>query len=101
MAATVSALYGFKIIFLGPKTPESDIQACAEQTHAQAVLLSISITTPKETVASQLEYLSQILPQSVDLIVGGNGAPLNLSNDRIQTVSNLHELATWCQSKSC
>ena len=101
MAATVSALYGFKVIFLGPKTPELDIQACAEQTQAQAVLLSISITTPKETVSSQLEYLSQILPQNVDLIVGGNGAPLDLSNDRIQTVSNLHELATWCQSKSC
>ena len=101
MAATVSALYGFKVIFLGPKTPELDIQACAEQTQAQAVLLSISITTPKETVSSQLEYLSQILPKSVDLIVGGNGAPLDLSNDKIQTVSNLHELATWCQSKSC
>ena len=59
MAATVSALYGFKVI-LGPKTPELDIQACAEQTQAQAVLLSISITTPKDTVSSQLEYLSQI-----------------------------------------
>ena len=101
MAATVSALYGFKVIFLGPKTPELDIQACAKQTQTQAVLLSVSITTPRETVLSQLSYLRKILPPDIDLLVGGNGAPLSMAGDRILIISNLYELATWCQNNSC
>ena len=98
MAATVSALYGFKVIFLGPKTPELDIQACAVQTKAKAVFLSVSITTPKENVSSQLSYLRRILPQSVELIIGGNGAPLQIEDTDINVMSNLHELAMWCQN---
>ena len=98
MAATVSALYGFKVIFLGPKTPEVDIQACAIQTKAQAVFLSISITTPKDMVGSQLSYLRKILPENVKLIVGGNGAPLQISDTNIKVLSNLYELALWCQN---
>ena len=37
MAATVSALYGFKVIFLGPKTPELDIQALCSTNQSQKV----------------------------------------------------------------
>ena len=97
MAATVASLYGFKVIFLGPKTPELDIQACAIQANAQAVLLSVSITTSKDTVLSQLSYLRKILPSQIDLIVGGNGSPLNISEKGVLVIQNLHELAMWCQ----
>ena len=100
MAATVSALYGFKVIFLGPKTPEIDIQTCALQSQAQTILLSVSITTDKDIVQAQIQHLRQILPPSVTIVIGGAGAPLGLLGNDMHVISNLHELALWCQKQA-
>mgnify|MGYP001162383609 CR=1 FL=1 len=91
MAATIVALYGFRIIFLGPKTPLKDLIACSWQSDAKAILISISSTSNKENMKNMAVELITSLPNS-QIVLGGQGAPY-LENSL--TMKSLSELATW------
>ena len=80
MAAAIMALNGFKIIFIGPHTPLTDIQACAWQSQAYAILLSCSITTSNKDLHPMLVELRRLLPPSTKMLIGGSGSPANISN---------------------
>ena len=91
MAATITALYGFRIIFLGPKTPLSDLVACTWQSDAQAILLSVSATTDiPEAKKMVIELKSKVA--NAKIILGGQGAPYL---EGVLTMKSLSELATW------
>ena len=91
MAATIVALYGFRIIFLGPKTPLKDLIACSWQSDAKAILISISSTSNQEIMKNMAVELIASLPNS-QIVLGGQGAPY-LENSI--TMKSLSELATW------
>ncbi len=95
MAAAIIALNGYRIMFLGPKTPLLDIQACAWQSQAYAVMLSISITTPQEEVTPKLHELRELLSPSTQMLLGGSGAPVNIMNTIRMT--NFTELSSWAK----
>jgi len=92
MAATIMALYGSRIIFLGPKTPLQDLQECTWQSNSKSILLSISATTPVEEVSVLLKKLRANLSSNVQIILGGKGAPFIRG---IMTMKSLNELSTW------
>lgn len=92
MAATIMALYGFRIIFLGPKTPLQDIQECSWQSSASTIVISISATSSKKDVTDMLTDLRGKLNPNIKILVGGKGAPFI---DGIYTMKSLSELGTW------
>lgn len=92
MAATIMALYGFRIVFLGPKTPLRDIQECSWQTSAKSIVLSVSATTSKENVTEMLTELREKLNPNIRILIGGKGAPFI---DGVYTMKSLAELGTW------
>ena len=92
MAATIMALYGFRIIFLGPKTPLQDILECTWQSSASAILISISSTSPPEKMAEQATALRAALSPNIELVLGGRGAPFLKG---VSTLNNLAELSAW------
>jgi methanogenic corrinoid protein MtbC1 len=96
MAATIMALYGFRIIFLGPKTPLKDLQECTWQSSAQAILISISSTTPQKEVTEMLLELRKRLSPNIQLLLGGRGAPFL---EGLSTMKSLTELGTWAIQK--
>lgn len=92
MAATIMALYGFRIIFLGPKTPLQDIQECSWQSSASTIVISISATSSKEDVTNMLTDLRGKLNPNIKILVGGKGAPFI---NGVFTMKSLSELGTW------
>jgi len=92
MAATIMALYGYHIIFLGPKTPLNDLQECTWQSNAKSILISVSTTTPKELVTNVLKELRANLSSNVQIVLGGKGAPFIKGT---VTMKSLNELSTW------
>ena len=92
MAASIMALYGFRIVFLGPKTPLQDIQECSWQTSAKSIVLSVSATTSKESVSKMITELREKLNPNIRILLGGKGAPFI---DGVHTMKSLHELGTW------
>ena len=93
MAATLVALYGFRVIFLGPHTPLLDLQACAWQSDSKAIMLSVSATTDHDDVSQKLIQLRKNLSPNIHIVVGGRGAPHHLEG--ITVMHSLQELATW------
>ena len=93
MAATIVALYGFRVIFLGPHTPLLDLQACTWQSDSKAIMLSISATSDHENMSQKIIQLRKNLSPNIQIIVGGRGAPHHLEG--ITVMQSLQELATW------
>lgn len=75
MAAMVTVMSGQRVIFLGPEVPVEDIVRASKISHASAVCLSISVSTASRFSNRALSSLSEMLPQGVDLVCGGSGAP--------------------------
>lgn len=73
MAATVLAMAGWEVLFLGPHTPVDDIVTAAE-SGAEAVAVSLSVAADPEATRRGLKTLAARLPEAIDLIVGGGGA---------------------------
>lgn len=74
MAAVVASLDDWRVTYLGPNLPASEIAYAAMRMHARAVALSLIYPTDDPRVATELRMLRQQLPQ-VALFVGGRAAP--------------------------
>jgi methylmalonyl-CoA mutase cobalamin-binding subunit len=92
MAASILSLYGWRLIFLGGETPLADLVECARQTHANAVFLSVSAAAPPET-RWHVETLRDHLPDDIELVVGGMGAPEGIFN--VRSLKALPDLLRW------
>ena len=75
MAALVIASAGGRIVQLGVDIPVREIARTAAEQHARAVGIGVSTSTAGTASARQLTRLRSMLDASVDLIVGGAGAP--------------------------
>jgi MerR family transcriptional regulator, light-induced transcriptional regulator len=75
MAALVLAHAGCRILYLGPEVPPQEIASLAKDLTARAVAVSISVANRGDPMTAQLALLRSLLPKSVLLLVGGDGAP--------------------------
>lgn len=73
VAATARA-EGWRTTFLGSNLPVEDIAAAVRQVGASAVALSITIADGDPQLAKDLRRLRRLIPDDVELIVGGQGA---------------------------
>lgn len=94
MAATLVALSGWRVLFLGADIPVSEITQTASQLdNPRAVLLSVSQAAHSAPTRRAIEGLRAKLPAPVDLIVGGVGAPGGL--DGCHRMTSFIELTGW------
>jgi methanogenic corrinoid protein MtbC1 len=72
---TASAqLEGWAVTYLGPDLPAADIANAVEQTGAEAVALSITLSPADPHPIDELHALRQSLPSDVTVLVGGQAA---------------------------
>ena len=72
---TASAqLEGWAVFYLGPDLPAADIANAVEQTGAEAVALSITVSPADPQPSDELRALRQSLPPDVTVLVGGQAA---------------------------
>lgn len=93
MAATIMAICGWKIVFLGQDTPVEDIVGAVERARAPATLISISAWTTSDLAHAHLEQLRARLDPEIYLLVGGSGSPGALPG--ITHLSGLDPLYQW------
>ena len=79
LSATIAALRGLRVVFLGGESGVDLIVAAARQRQARAVLVSISITSSPNT-AREIRALRAALPADIALVIGGAGAPKRVAN---------------------
>ncbi len=73
MAALIAVVNGWKVLYLGPNLPASEILHVVEQSDAAVVLLSV-VDGRNLEAARELGALSAKLPTGVALVLGGRGA---------------------------
>ncbi len=98
MAATVLALVGWRVVFVGQDTPLADIDAAVLGTGAAAAVLAVSVVAPPGRVRSDLLTLRRMLPEDTDLVVGGLGAPSDLRG--VHHLVSLDALSEWAASRA-
>jgi DNA-binding transcriptional MerR regulator/methylmalonyl-CoA mutase cobalamin-binding subunit len=94
MAAAVLALEGCRVVFVGRDTPPASLVSCAEQVHAAAVAVAVSMSADPEDTRRHLLELRAGLDPDVALFAGGLGAPSDLAGvRRVETLDDLPALA--------
>lgn len=93
--ASILALNGIRVVFLGPDTPVADIAACVTQCGARAVSISVSSAAPTESSRAQLQQLRGLLSSSVTVLVGGAGAPADVLG--VRRLDGLDDLGAWAE----
>ncbi len=98
MCAVITALTRFKILYLGADTPVQDIKDATRKSGALLLAVSVSSWMPKSEVESQLTELRKDLSPSVELIVGGTGAPEGMPG--VNRFSQFGEYFEWLSGKA-
>jgi len=96
MAATVVAMCGWQVVFLGRDTPVQDIALAAENRQASAVVLSISAWSERDLSFANLTALRALLEEDVEIVVGGAGAP---PVEGTTTLRSLDDLFQWASGE--
>jgi DNA-binding transcriptional MerR regulator/methylmalonyl-CoA mutase cobalamin-binding subunit len=73
MAALMAVAHGWKVVYLGPNLPASEILHVLEQSDAALLLLSM-VDDRNPDAARELGQLMRGLPVDVELVVGGRSA---------------------------
>ena len=97
LAATAAAAEGWRVTYLGPGLPASEIATAAVAAGARVVGVSIVQLAERERVLAELQTVRARLPASVPLLAGGAGAvelAPALDGDGIHVVGDLSELRT-------
>jgi methanogenic corrinoid protein MtbC1 len=90
-AALYVASHGWRVVYLGPNLPASEIAQAARVAGARLVLLSVVCLS--EHTRSELGSLSEELPRDVTLMVGGAAAQtLNGLPARVRRAHSLADL---------
>jgi MerR family transcriptional regulator, light-induced transcriptional regulator len=95
LAATAAAAEGWRVTYLGPDLPASEIASAAVAAAARVVGVSIVHLAEPERVLTELRTVRTRLPASVPLLAGGAGAVAlapQLDGSGIHVVGDLSEL---------
>ncbi|MCB9795291.1 MAG: cobalamin B12-binding domain-containing protein [Alphaproteobacteria bacterium] len=93
MAAAVVALSGWRVLFLGVDTPLAEQLACMEQCEAEALMISVSVASEPDAAREHVARLRSGLPEEVEVLVGGRGAPPGVAG--VCYIDDLRELEIW------
>jgi len=95
MAALLLSSAGLRVLFLGTEIPPPELGRLAREAGARAVAVSVSAAADAAAVKRHLTRLREELPRSVQLLVGGRGAPAGRSD--LVTVDDFAGLERWAQ----
>jgi methanogenic corrinoid protein MtbC1 len=70
LAAVTVAIRGYRVLYLGPHLPVSEIARAARESSASIVALSMVALEPELAIQS-IRSLSSELPERVELVLGG------------------------------
>jgi len=97
MSATIAAMNGLRVIFLGVSTPLDQIQYTVGRTDAAGVMIGVSETQDPAQTLKNCQVLRDILPSKVELVFGGKGAPLGIA--KTKTFADLGAFHYWLREK--
>ena len=89
LAATLLAVRGRRVLYLGARTPIVEIAAAARNGGAEAIATSISSAIPARRSAAQLASLRRAVPARVPIWAGGAGAPATRGVERFDSLRAL------------
>lgn len=95
IAALVLAIAGWQVIFVGPRTPTRDLAEAADDA-VDALVISFSQCYAPENADRAVATLRNQIPDSVDLVTGGQGAP---EVDEAVSFSQLRPFYEWAQHR--
>lgn len=73
LAAAVASSEGWRVLYLGPDLPASEIALAAASAGAQAVALSVVRSAGSGETAAELRAVAEALAGKVTVLVGGAG----------------------------
>jgi methanogenic corrinoid protein MtbC1 len=73
LAAAAASSDGWRVTYLGPSLPASEIAAAVAQTKASVVALSVIYPTDDPHLQTEFQKLSQLVGPKVRILVGGRG----------------------------
>ena len=95
MAALLLSSAGLRVLFLGTEIPPPELGRLAREAGARALAVSVSAAADAAAVKRHLTRLREELPRSVQLLVGGRGAPAGRAD--LVTVDDFAGLERWAQ----
>jgi methanogenic corrinoid protein MtbC1 len=99
MVEGLFALEGAECIPLGTQMPLREISRAAVAHQADIVALSFSTAFPRRQISGVLEQLRQMLPTSIALWIGGQGAAGHSTSEDFRVLHSLNDalysLAKW------
>lgn len=101
LAATLASIEGWNEVYFGPNLPAADLANAVMKKGASALALSIAAPGDNPRLGSELRDLRQMLPDEVEIIVGGAGAHRHrdfLEENRIHLVGSLREFRNLLQT---
>ena len=98
MAALVTAAAGARPHVLGTDTPVDEILEAWVTRNAEAIAISISLSTGGATARNQLARLRDAIPTTVPILVGGRGARRLHPPSAVAVVEDLRRLHDWMRS---
>ncbi len=99
MCAAVTAVTEARVIFLGPDTPTDEIIWAVKQCQADVLCISVSPTMDPVEVEGHLKMIKANMKKTVDLVVGGNGAPEGISG--VNRFERFSDYLDWLTVKKC
>lgn len=99
MAATVVAIAGRKVVFLGANLPLGDLVMISRGEDIEALAISISEFSDHHSSISSLRMLRREMPKDVELLVGGRGAPMDEETETV-TFWSLRDLYQHFEQQS-
>jgi DNA-binding transcriptional MerR regulator/methylmalonyl-CoA mutase cobalamin-binding subunit len=103
LAARAAAAAGWRVEYLGPNLPASEIAVAARHLGAAAVALSIARPGKDPALVGDLEELRRLLPKKTAILLGGAGAAAYadaLGKKRVQDFQDCWSFAEHLKSKA-
>jgi len=100
LGAVTIALVGYRVLYLGPNCPVSEIALAARGASAAIVALSIVSLDPAQAIQA-VQQLLQALPEQVDFVVGGSMSDRvrDAVGQRVLVPGTLPSLEHWLRAR--
>lgn len=74
LAASTAQSEGWRVLYLGPNLPAAELAAATIESGARALALSVTWVEDGERLHEELRALRRLLPEGVEIIIGGRAA---------------------------
>jgi len=91
--AVVLSMHGYKVSFIGRGAPVPALLQAVTQLQPTALMISIPISRSEQAKTALLRELRSQIDDSIQIIVGGSGAPINIPG--ILTLGSTAQLNDW------